>query len=62
MTKDRSSLLPFQFKEGYYAFSRGWIKNNYKEGTDKAKEWQRGFDTAYFHNLDKIEAARSTTG
>jgi hypothetical protein len=43
----------FAFKEGYYAFSRGWIVSKYNTDSLKGKEWQRGFDRAYFDNLDR---------
>jgi hypothetical protein len=43
----------FAFKEGYYAFSRGWIVSKYNPDSLKGKEWQRGFDRAYFDNLDR---------
>ena len=53
MKKERST--PFQFKEGYYAFSRGWLTNKYDIGSTNGKEWQRGFEKAYFDNLYKLE-------
>lgn len=45
----------FAYKEGYYAFSRGWTENKYSPSTSKGKEWQRGFDRAYFDNLDSLK-------
>ena len=45
----------FAYKEGYYAFSRGWTENKYNFATSKGKEWQRGFDRAYFDNLDSFK-------
>lgn len=45
----------FAYKEGYYAFSRGWAENKYNHITSKGKEWQRGFDKAYFDNLDSLK-------
>lgn len=45
----------FAYKEGYYAFSRGWTENKYNHATSKGKEWQRGFDRAYFDNLDSLK-------
>jgi hypothetical protein len=44
-----------QFNQGAYAFSRGWIANDYKPETVKGKEWQRGFNAAYFANIDKLK-------
>lgn len=48
----------FAFNEGYYAFSRGWIVSKYNPNTLKGKEWQRGFDRAYFDNLKKASVSR----
>ena len=45
----------FAYKEGYYAFSRGWLSCKYDTDTTKGKEWCRGFDRAYFDNLDKLQ-------
>jgi hypothetical protein len=46
----------FAFEEGYYAFSRGWLVCKYNPETLKGKEWQRGFDCAYFDNLKKVQS------
>jgi hypothetical protein len=46
----------FAFEEGYYAFKRGWVVCKYNPETLKGKEWQRGFDLAYFDNLKKVSA------
>jgi hypothetical protein len=45
----------FAFQEGYYAFSRGWIASKYNLDSLKGKEWQRGFNCAYFDNLYRIQ-------
>jgi hypothetical protein len=47
-------LLSIQFGKGYYAFSRGWLSNSYDPTSLAGKEWQRGFDAAYFDNLARI--------
>lgn len=52
---ERSAPLKIQYQQGYYAFSRGWLGNQYSPETTAGKEWQRGFDAAYFHNLDRIK-------
>lgn len=54
----RKPPMSYQAKEGYYAFSRGWLKNQYHPDSNKGKEWQRGFDKAYFDNLDKVAYAK----
>jgi hypothetical protein len=51
---ERSAPLKIQYNQGYYAFSRGWIGNQYPADSVAGKEWQRGWDRAYFDNLDKI--------
>ena len=50
---ERSAPLKIQYQQGYYAFSRGWLGNQYNLTTMAGKEWQRGFDTAYFDNLSR---------
>ena len=52
---ERNAPLKIQFGQGYYAFSRGWLGNQYPADSMAGKEWQRGFDAAYFDNLAKIK-------
>lgn len=52
---ERNAPLKIQFGQGYYAFSRGWLGNQYPADSVAGKEWQRGFDAAYFDNLAKIK-------
>lgn len=49
---ERQPPLSFQFKEGVKAFRWGILTNKYDEDTVKGKEWQRGFNKAYFDTLD----------
>lgn len=53
--QERSAPLKIQYGQGYYAFSRGWLGNQYPADSMAGKEWQRGFDAAYFDNLAKIK-------
>ena len=53
MKDERSVPLSFQFKEGYHAFDKGWLVNKYDAESNKGKEWQRGFDAAYFDNVER---------
>jgi hypothetical protein len=55
MKEERRPPLTFQFKEGYYAFARGWLRNQYNEDSVKGKEWQRGWNKAYFDNLEEVK-------
>jgi hypothetical protein len=54
--------LADSFKEGYEAFSRVVVRkgkyrhvaaNPMKKNTTPYKEWQRGWEAAYFKNLEK---------
>ena len=60
---DKYSLPPLknQFRAGYSAFKTPYLKtingatvivtaNPYPNGTMQNKEWQRGYDTAYFNH------------
>jgi len=49
---ERQPPLNIQFKEGMNAFRWGMLTNKYDSDTVRGKEWQRGFDAAYFKNLD----------
>jgi hypothetical protein len=50
--KDRTAPLKIQLEKGQYAFKKGWLGNPYDPDTVQGKEWQRGFNAAYFENLD----------
>jgi hypothetical protein len=52
--KDRTAPLSIQLEKGKFAFKKGWLGNPYKPETVQGKEWQRGFNAAYFENLDKL--------
>lgn len=59
--KVRSAPLSIQFEKGKYAFVRGWIANPYDDDKDhRGKEWQRGFNTAYFEHLEKVKVRHGT--
>jgi|TARA_R110000803_G_scaffold32874_2_gene72165 hypothetical protein len=47
-----SAPLKTQYGQGAYAFSRGWLTNQYDATTLLGKEWQRGFDAAFYHTQD----------
>jgi hypothetical protein len=53
-TADRRAPLKIQFQQGYYAFLKGWLVNQYELVSVQGQEWQRGFDAAYFEQLDHI--------
>ena len=54
MSKDRQPPLRIQMEKGYRAFHTGRITNPYKLTTACYKEWERGFNKAYFENLKRI--------
>ena len=54
MNKERNPPLHIQHDIGYRAFKRGRIINPYKVGSSFYKEWDRGFNKAYFENLEKL--------
>ena len=53
--KVRNPPLSIQVDKGKYAFKKGWLGNPYDPDTAQGREWQRGFDTAYFDNLEKFK-------
>ena len=55
--KDRQPPLRIQVEKGYKAFHRGKIVNPYVIDTGFHKECERGFNNAYFENLEKINAS-----
>jgi hypothetical protein len=48
---ERFPPLRIQAEQGYKAFYKGWLVNSYNPDTIAGKEWQRGFDFAYFENI-----------
>lgn len=53
----RSAPLVYQFEQGRVDFIRGKLECPYKLDSDKGREWQRGFNSAYFDNLDRCKPA-----
>lgn len=54
--KNNTSRTP-AFHEGYSDFFVGKLDNRYRPNSQYAKEWQHGFDVAYFDNLKAITEA-----
>lgn len=52
---ERQPPLSIQFGQGQFAFKKGWLVNQYNPETMQGKEWQRGFNKAYFDNLAQIK-------
>ena len=51
-SKEKNVPLRIQFEKGHRAFHRGKITNPYKSNTSFYQEWERGFNKAYFENLE----------
>ena len=46
--------LSIQFKKGYNAFLYNGT-SSYNKNTMQYREWQRGYDSAFFKNLEKVK-------
>jgi hypothetical protein len=51
--------LQVAFEMGHRSFYKGVFDAPYKDGTVLLKEWQRGFDTAYFQNADALRTGNA---
>jgi len=51
---ERPAPLKIQFGQGHYAFTRGWLNNQYDPESVAGKEWLRGFNAGYFDNLARL--------
>lgn len=47
------------YDEGQRAFKRGNLVNPYNPDTSRYRDWQFGFDQAYFLNLEKVKDGES---
>lgn len=54
--QERFPPLRIQADQGYHAFYKGWLSNHYNPDSMAGKEWQKGFDYAYFENIERIKA------
>jgi hypothetical protein len=43
------------FNEGIKAFKEGRLGNPYRENTKDYRDWEFGFNKAYFSNLERVE-------
>jgi len=51
--------LKFQFEQGYGDFKRGRVGNPFHKHTMQHREWNRGFNKAYFDRLRKVKKYES---
>ena len=49
--QERFPPLRIQADQGYHAFYKGQLINRYAADSIAGKEWQRGFDFAYYENI-----------
>jgi hypothetical protein len=59
--KEKVKPLNSKYYKGFNDFKKGKIYSNYSIDTIDYKEWQRGWNAAYFENLEMIngnEAAK----
>lgn len=50
------------FKQGKIDFKNGQVVNPYGSGTSRYRDWDRGFNIAYFDNLGKVKEREQKTG
>jgi hypothetical protein len=43
------------FQEGFKDFGKGQLVNPHKVDTEKHRNWELGFNKAYFKNLEKVK-------
>ncbi len=53
--------LKLQHQMGYSGFKRGRISNPFSEDTMQYREWNRGFNKAFYDNLSRITKDETTT-
>ena len=54
--------LKFQQEKGYKDFRQGRISNPFPSDTMQYREWERGFNKAYFEQLKRVKEYERTTG
>ena len=54
--------LKFQHEKGYKDFRRGVVVNPFHKDTMQYREWERGFNQAYFEQLKRVKEYEQVTG
>lgn len=54
--------LRMQFEKGYTDFKHGRVTNPFHVHTMQNREWERGFNKAYFEQLKRIKKYEQTKG
>ena len=47
--------LRMQYEKGYADFRKGRVGNPFNDDTMQYREWERGFNTAYYEQLNRIK-------
>ena len=47
--------LKIQFSKGLSDFKRGKVANPYHLNTMQSREWERGYNIAYFQRLERVK-------
>jgi hypothetical protein len=56
--KSKFKTLWFPFVDTFNEGKEGFVRNRnnpYREGTDRYREWERGYNTAYFENIINMQ-------
>ena len=54
--------LKFQHEKGYKDFRRGVVVNPFPSDTMQYREWERGFNQAYYEQLKRVKEYEQATG
>ena len=55
--------LKVQYQMGYAAFKNGYTQSSpFNSDTMRHREWERGFNKAYFDQLKRVKQHERTTG
>jgi hypothetical protein len=54
--------LKFQHEKGYKDFRQGRVVNPFPDDTMQCREWERGFNKAYFEQLERVKEYEQTKG
>jgi hypothetical protein len=50
------------YDEGYRAFRKGQLSNPYNKDTSRYRDWEFGFNKAYFDNLERVKEREARDG
>lgn len=54
--------LRMQFEKGYADFKHGRVVNPFSIHTMQNREWERGFNKAYYEQLERVKEHEQITG